>query len=99
MEALRRAESVDGNQDHHSRHDDDRGHCRRHNSDDDHERSWSPSQRGPRAFGRSIRDAKFPSRFRAPTNIPRYDGDTNPSIWPRTNDSHATPVGRPMISS
>jgi hypothetical protein len=20
-------------------------------------------------------------RFRAPTNVPRYDGDTNPSIW------------------
>jgi hypothetical protein len=37
--------------------------------------------RGPRAFGRSIRDAKFPSHFQAPTNVPRYDGDTNPSVW------------------
>jgi hypothetical protein len=34
-----------------------------------------------RAFGRSIRDAKFPSHFRAPFNVPRYDGDTNPSVW------------------
>jgi hypothetical protein len=24
---------------------------------------------------------KFPSRFRAPTNVPRYDRDTNPNIW------------------
>jgi hypothetical protein len=44
-------------------------------------RSWSLNQWGPRAFGRSIRDTKFPSRFRAPTNMPRYDGDTNPSVW------------------
>jgi hypothetical protein len=57
------------------------GHRRRHDSDDDCERSWSPKQRGPRAFGRSIRDANFPSRFRAPTNVPIYDGDTNPSVW------------------
>jgi hypothetical protein len=81
IEARRRAESVDGNHDYHSRHDDDRGRRRRHDSDDDRERSWSPSQRGPRAFGRSIHDAKFPSRFWALTNVPRYDGDTNPSVW------------------
>jgi hypothetical protein len=24
---------------------------------------------------------KFPSRFRALTNVPRYDGDTNPNMW------------------
>jgi hypothetical protein len=81
IEARRRAESVDGNHDYHSRHNDDRGRCRCHDSDDDRERSWSPSQHGPRAFGRSIRDAKFPSRFRAPTNVLRYDGDTNPNVW------------------
>jgi hypothetical protein len=28
-----------------------------------------------------MRDVRFPSRFRAPTNVPRYDGDTNPSVW------------------
>jgi hypothetical protein len=28
-----------------------------------------------------VRDPKFPSRFRASTNIPRYDGETNPSVW------------------
>jgi hypothetical protein len=75
------SESVDDNHDYHPRRDDDHGLRRHHDSDDDRECRWSPSQRGPRAFGRSIRDAKFPSRFRAPTNVPRYDGDTNPSIW------------------
>jgi hypothetical protein len=79
IEARRRAESVDNNNDNRSRHNDVRG-SRRRDSDDDHEHSWSPNQRGPRAFDRSICDAKFPSRFWAPTNIPRYDGDTNPSV-------------------
>jgi hypothetical protein len=69
IEARQRAESVDNNRDNCSRHYDDR------------ECSWSPNQRGLWAFGRSIRDAKFPSRFQAPTNVPRYDGDTNPSVW------------------
>jgi hypothetical protein len=81
IEARRRAESVDNNNDNRSRHNDDRGRRRCHYSDDDRERSWSPNQRGLRAFGRSISDAKFPSCFRALTNIPRYDGDTNPSVW------------------
>jgi hypothetical protein len=84
IEAHRRAESVDNN-DNHSHHNDDRGGRRRHDSDDDREPSWSPNQWGPRAFGQSIRDAKLPSRFRAPINIPRYDGDTNPSVWLEDN--------------
>jgi hypothetical protein len=62
-------------------HHDDRGRGRRHDSDDDRERSWSPNQRGPRAFDQSIHDAKFPLRFWAPTNVPRYEGDTNPGVW------------------
>jgi hypothetical protein len=24
---------------------------------------------------------RFPLRFRASTNVPRYDGDTKPSVW------------------
>jgi hypothetical protein len=28
-----------------------------------------------------VRDARFPSHFQAPTNVPRYDGDTNSSVW------------------
>jgi hypothetical protein len=81
IEARRRAESIDNQCDNRSRHHDDRGRGQRHDSDDDRDRSWSPNQRGPRAFGQSIRDMKFPSHFRALTNVPRYDGDTNPSIW------------------
>jgi hypothetical protein len=95
----RRAESIDKNNDNQSCHNNDRGHRQRHNIDDDRERSWSPNQRGPQAFGWSIRDVKFPSRFCAPTNIPRYDGDTNPVCGSRTTGSRATPVGRPTISS
>jgi hypothetical protein len=81
IEARRRAESVDNHCDNRSHHHNDRGRGRRHDSDGDRDRSWSPNQRGPWAFGQSIRDAKFPSHFRAPTNMPRYNGDTNPSVW------------------
>jgi hypothetical protein len=81
IEARRRAGSVDNHHDNRSHHHDDHGRERRHDSDDDRDGSWSPNQRGPRAFGQSIRDAKFSLRFRAPTNVPRYDGLTNPSVW------------------
>jgi hypothetical protein len=81
IEARRRAESVNNHRDNRSRHHDDNGHGRRHDSNNDCDHSWSPNQRGPRAFGKSIRDTKFLSRFRAPTNVPRYDGDTDPSMW------------------
>jgi hypothetical protein len=80
IEARRRAESINNNRDNCSHHNDDRRRRRRHDSDDDRERSWSPNQRGPWAFGWSNRDMKFPSRFRVRTNVPRYDGDTNPSV-------------------
>jgi hypothetical protein len=74
-------ESVDNHRDNRSRCHDDRGCGRRHDSDDDRDLSWSPNQRDPQAFGQSIRGAKFPSRFHTLTNVPRYDGDTNPSVW------------------
>jgi hypothetical protein len=35
---------------------------------------------GPKAFGRLIRKAKFPERFRAPNNVTKYDGEVNPSV-------------------
>jgi hypothetical protein len=81
IEARRQAESVDNHRDNRSRHQDDRRRWRRHDSDDDYDRSWSPNQRGLRAFGHVIHDAKFPSRLHALTNVPRYDEDTNPSVW------------------
>jgi hypothetical protein len=99
IKARRRAESVDNNNDNRSCHNDNRGRGWCHDNDDDREHSWSPSQRGPRAFGRRIRDAKFPSRFWAPTNIPRYDEDTNPVCGSRTTGSRATSAGRPTTSS
>jgi hypothetical protein len=71
IEVRPRPESVENNHNNRSRHNDDRG-CRRcHDSDDNRDRSGSPNQWGPRAFGRSIHDVKLPSRFRAPTNVPR----------------------------
>jgi hypothetical protein len=78
VEAHRRAGSVDNHN--RSCDHDDRRCARRYDSDGDRDRSWSPNQRDPRAFGQSVSDARFPSCFRAPTNVPRYDGDTNPSV-------------------
>jgi hypothetical protein len=54
---------LDNHCDGHSCHHDDRGCGRHHYSDNDRDHSWSPNQRGPRAFGRSIHDAKFSSLF------------------------------------
>lgn len=46
-----------------------------------HERSPSPPRSGPHTFGRVIRKAQFPVKVRAPTNISKYDGFLNPSVW------------------
>jgi hypothetical protein len=99
IEARRRAESVDNNNDNRSRHNNDRGRKRFHDSNDDRARSWSPNQRGPQAFGRSIRDAKFP---RASGLRPTYQdtmGTPTPVYGSSTTGSRATPVGRPTIFS
>ena len=32
-------------------------------------------------FGSWIHNAPFPQRYRPPTNIRRYTGETNPSLW------------------
>lgn len=54
---------------------------RRDGRDDGEGRSLSPGGDGPKAFGRNVRDAPFPRPFRAPSNVVRYDGKTNPSVW------------------
>jgi hypothetical protein len=77
IEARRQAESVNNHRNNRSHHHDDRGRDRRHDNDDDRDRSWSHNQRGPWAFSQSIRDTKFPSRFRAPTDMRMSDRDTN----------------------
>ena len=45
------------------------------------DRSPSPSLPGPQAFGRHILNATFLPRYRPPTNIPKYSGETNPGLW------------------
>jgi hypothetical protein len=60
-----------------------RGYHPRHggrcNSEED--RSPSPEPPGPRVFSRAIRRAPFPARFRAPTTITKYSGETRPELW------------------
>jgi hypothetical protein len=51
----------------------------RYDSEDD--RSPSPEPPGPRVFSRAIRRAPFSARFRAPTTITKYSGETRPELW------------------
>jgi hypothetical protein len=45
------------------------------------DRSPSPKPPGPQAFSRAIRRALFPTRFRTPTTIAKYSGETRPELW------------------
>jgi hypothetical protein len=45
------------------------------------DRSPSPEPPGPQAFSRAIRRAPFPTRFRTPTTITKYSGETRPELW------------------
>jgi hypothetical protein len=49
--------------------------------DSEEDRSPSPEPPGPQAFSRAIRRAPFPTRFRAPTTITKYSGETRPELW------------------
>jgi hypothetical protein len=40
-----------------------------------------PEPPGLQAFNRAIRRASFPTRFRAPTTITKYSGETRPELW------------------
>jgi hypothetical protein len=40
-----------------------------------------PEPPGPQAFSRAIRRAPFPTRFRTPTTITKYSGETRPELW------------------
>jgi hypothetical protein len=48
---------------------------------DSEDRSPSPEPLGPQAFSRAIRRAPFPTRFRTPTTITKYSGETRPELW------------------
>jgi hypothetical protein len=45
------------------------------------DQSPSPKPPGPRAFSRAIRRAPFPTRFRTPTTITKYSGESKPELW------------------
>jgi hypothetical protein len=51
----------------------------RYDSDEDH--SPTPEPPGTRVFSREIRAATFPQRFRQPTTIVKYNGETDPRVW------------------
>jgi hypothetical protein len=51
----------------------------RYNSEED--RSPSPESPGPRVLSKAIWRARFRVRFRQPTNIVKYSGETNPNVW------------------
>jgi hypothetical protein len=49
--------------------------------DSGEDQSPSPKPPGPQAFSRAIRRAPFPTRFRTPTTITKYSGETRPELW------------------
>jgi hypothetical protein len=49
--------------------------------DSEEDRSPLPEPPGPQAFSRAIRWAPFPTRFRTPTTITKYSGETRPELW------------------
>jgi hypothetical protein len=49
--------------------------------DSEEDRSPSPEPPGLQAFCRAIRRAPFLTRFRAPTTITKYSGETRPELW------------------
>jgi hypothetical protein len=49
--------------------------------DNGEDQSPSPEPPGPRAFSRAIRRAPFPTRFRTPTTITKYSGESKPELW------------------
>jgi hypothetical protein len=53
--------------------------CRRYDSRED--RSPTPEPPGTRVFSREICTASFPQRFRQPTSIDKYNGETDPRVW------------------
>jgi hypothetical protein len=60
-----------------------RGYHPRHGGryDSGEDRSPSPEPPGPQAFSRAIRRAPFSTRFRTPTTITKYSGETRPELW------------------
>jgi hypothetical protein len=72
-----------GNEHHHHDERVHRGYHPRHGGryDSGEDQSPSPEPPGPQAFSRAIRRASFPTRFRTPTSITKYSGETRPELW------------------
>jgi hypothetical protein len=49
--------------------------------DSEEDRSPSPEPPSSQAFSRVIQWAPFPTRFRVPTTITKYSGETRPELW------------------
>ena len=49
--------------------------------DPEHDRGESLEPPGTRVFSREIRTAPFPPRFRQPTTLVKYSGETDPVVW------------------
>jgi hypothetical protein len=49
--------------------------------DSDEDRSPTPEPPGTRVFSREIRATAFPQRFRQPSTIVKYNGETDPRVW------------------
>jgi hypothetical protein len=56
--------------------------------DSQEDRSPTPKPPGTHVFSREIRTTSFPQRFRQPTSIDKYNGETDPRVW--LNDYHLT---------
>ena len=48
--------------------------------DPEHDRGVSPEPPGTRVFSQEIRTAPFPPRFRQPTTLVKYSGETDPAV-------------------
>jgi hypothetical protein len=55
--------------------------CRGGCYDSREDRSPTPEPPGTRVFSREIRTTSFPQRFRQPTSIDKYTGETDPRVW------------------
>ena len=49
--------------------------------DPEHDKGESPEPPDTRVFSREIRTASFPPRFRQPTTLVKYSGETDPAVW------------------
>src|SRR6185312_16335268 len=49
--------------------------------DPEHDRGESLEPPGTRVFSQEIRTASFPPRFRQPTTLVKYSGETDPTVW------------------